>query len=374
MENIQNDSYVDEIRWLSYKKASGSITEEQDQYLTKEIENNDEAKATWQDAMSEFDNAENQQRFRSEDFMATPDWAALHKVSQSRKIRKIYSILIAACLIGAAAITSYFVLTPSKKVETPDQIVLTTASGDKIILADAGTINTDGAVLNNQNSSLSFTASTDEPGSALNTLTVPVGLDYKIRLDDGTLVWMNSATKLYFPFKFGKTREISLEGEAYFEIAQDANRPFIVRIPGGKAVRVLGTSFNVNAYEDQGSKVALISGAVSLKSGNDSVILKPGIQATVVKDDIITAPFDEKFTLSWREGVYHIKSQKLGDVVKIANRWYNQKIVIDDSGLANKAFSGRLDRNAPVTAFLDIAKEVVGFEYYADDSGTLHLK
>lgn len=374
MENIQNESYTDGIRWLTYKKAFGSISDEQDQYLTEAIENNKEARATWEQAMSEFNDPDNQNHFRASTFMTVPNWEAL-SASKNRKgrTRRIYTILAAACVFGAAAI-AYFTLTPSLKIEGPAQITLTTASGDRINLSNPGAIKTDKAILNNQNNTLSFTPTVDEPNTSINTLTVPSGLDYKITLSDGTLVWMNSETKLDFPFKFASTRQISIKGEAYFEIAKEASRPFIVHLPGGKEIRVLGTSFNVNAYDEQDSRVSLITGAVSLKSGRDSLTLKPGIQATILRDNITTAPFNEQLVLSWREGIFHIKYQKMSEVIKVASRWYGLKIVIDTPELGERVFSGKLDRNTPISSFLDIAKEVVEFDYHYDDSGTLHLK
>ncbi|TWW00417.1 FecR family protein [Chitinophaga pinensis] len=255
-----------------------------------------------------------------------------------------------------------------------NNITLTTASGEVIALTGDQTIKTDGALLKGKGSTLNFTTTEEKNNSSINTLTVPSGLDYQIRLDDGTLVRLNSETQMEFPFKFGKHREITITGEAYLEVAPDASRPFIVHLPGGKDVTVLGTSFNVNAYEEQHAKVALVSGSVSLKTGADSVLLKPGTLATTLNENISIAPFDENFELSWREGVFYIKSQRMEDVAKVLSRWYGKKVVIDDSTLATKIFTGKLNRKDPITTFLDNAKELLNFQYEIDNSNVLHLK
>jgi hypothetical protein len=376
MKNIEQEDYAADIRWLSSLKAFGQSTTEQNDYLQQQINSNEQAKAISEEVMAQYKGNEMQNYIKTSEFVTAPNWSKINKDHETRKgrTRKMYTFIAAACIVGAVAAGSIAIALRSNTNDFANQITLKTASGKVIALSGYQTINTDGAVIEGGDSSLNFTATEDKSSTAINTLTVPSGLDYKIQLDDGTLVWMNSETKLDFPFKFGKRREVTITGEAYLEVAADANRPFIVHLPGGKEVRVLGTSFNVNAYEAQSSKVALVSGSVSLKSGTDSVLLQPGTAATASEKDITTAPFDANFELSWREGIFYIKSQRMNEVAKVLSRWYGKKVVIDDPALANKIFSGRVDRKDPITTFLDRAKELLDFQYEFDKSDVLHLK
>jgi transmembrane sensor len=375
MEEIQHQNYEENIRWLTHLRAFGTISTDQEAYLTQELQQNEGAKIAFLEAMNQFNEEKTQSYITAPKYISLPAWEKINASYQARKARtqKIFYILAAASVLGIA-LTSYFIMTPSKTKNNPSQVMLITATGNKIILSGASTINTAGAVLQNQDSSLSFTATADESSTSINTLTVPSGLDYKIRLSDGTLVWMNSETKLDFPFKFGNRREITITGEAYLEVAPGANHPFLVHLPGGKQVQVLGTSFNVNAYESNISRISLLSGTVAVKSGNNSLMLKPGIEAVAGNDGISTNAFDESLVLSWRNGIFHIRSQRMSEVAKVMTRWYGTKVFIDNADLGNKVFSGVLNRKDSMTIFLNKAKEVVDFQYYIDDYGTTHLK
>ena len=375
MEDLQKEEFAAEIKWLTYLKAFGKSTPEQNEYLEQQIDSNEEARVISTEAMIEYNNSETQNYINTSEFTATPDWSKPNGISNNRKsnIRKILAIATAACIIGAVGVF-YFPTLRSGSKTISDKITLQTGTGDVIALTGDQTIRTDGALLKGQGSTLNFTSTEEKSNTAINILMVPSGLDYQIRLDDGTMVWLNSETKMEFPFKFGKRREITITGEAYLEVAPDASCPFIVHLPGDKEVNVLGTSFNVNAYEEQHSKVALVSGSVSFKAGADAVLLQPGMLATTLNENISVAPFDKNFELSWREGVFYIKSQRMEDVAKVLSRWYGKKVVIDNAALADKIFTGKVNRKDPITIFLDNAKELLDFQYEFDNSNVLHLK
>lgn len=232
---------------------------------------------------------------------------------------------------------------------------------DSIISTGDITINTSGNAIESMNGAES---------TALNTLVVPVKLDYQITLSDGTRVFLNSVSKLRFPTKFfGKTREIFLEGEAFLEVAKDKDKPFIVHTKEA-AVKVLGTSFNVNTYGSD-MKTSLVEGSVLLTAKHEqrSLKLTPGIQANYnANSGFKTNPFDAEEVLSWREGVYYFYNLKIKDLAPLINRWFDMSLDFQSNRYNDFAISGLIEKGQ-LQAFLkdleasaDIKYEISGKE------------
>jgi len=180
-----------------------------------------------------------------------------------------------------------------------------------------------------------------------NILSVPAGGRYKLLLSDGTEVLLNAATRLRFPFRFGPAaREVYLEGEAYFKVAGDQRRPFVVHTSLTR-VNVLGTSFNVNSYEEGKVRTALVEGRV-LTEGSDgsSVMLRPGYAAEYQPaKGFASSTFDEEEELSWINGIYYFHDMPVARLTNLASRCYGINIVIDKQKLAGMSITGLLDRN-----------------------------
>jgi hypothetical protein len=252
------------------------------------------------------------------------------------------------------------------------------ANGGVVNLSKSdGTIKTEEAQLSNNNKTLSFSVDTKDKSSlksGTNTLTVPIGLDYKITLSDGTEVWMNSATTLHFPFSFtGKSREISIDGEAFLKVASDPGKPFFVHT-AKSTIQVLGTSFNVNSYDSGTIKVSLVEGAVRMNAGNESVTVKPGMQAVLNASGIHMQSFNEEEELGWRNGLHYFENTTLTDIAKVLPRWFGMHVIMDNAAIGNERFTGRIDRNIPIRTFLDDLKATITVDYYFDDKGILHFK
>jgi len=183
--------------------------------------------------------------------------------------------------------------------------------------------------------------------TAQSVLSVPAGANYKIALSDGSEVVLNSATRLRFPLRFGrKTREVWLDGEAYFKVAGDAGRPFIVHTPLTR-VQVLGTSFNVNTYEAGNVRTALVEGKVSTE-GDDgrSLTLRPGNAAEYHRaKGFSSLAFDEEDELSWMSGIYYFHDMPVKDLIHIASRCYGIEISFDKDKFSGRSLTGLLDRS-----------------------------
>jgi ferric-dicitrate binding protein FerR (iron transport regulator) len=242
-------------------------------------------------------------------------------------------------------------------------------NGDTIRLsgnADAD-IRTKAALLHPGAGLLSFTKG--QPQKGWNTLFVPTGKDYKVVLSDGSIVHLNAFSSLRFPFSFdGKTREVYLDGEAYFDIATNASQPFIVHT-SETSVKVLGTSFNVNAYSDSLVVTSLVAGSVMTNvKESESVILKPGMESIYRKGySQQLSNFDETVTLAWRKGEYAYYNKPLGTLDAVLLHWYGKQLLFEDPLLANKMLTGVIERTQPVTDFLESLDKTSGITYRITD-------
>lgn len=205
--------------------------------------------------------------------------------------------------------------------------------------------------------------------SGWNTLVVPTGKDYKVVLADGSQIHLNAFSKLRFPFSFdGNTREVYLEGEAYFNIAQDAKHPFIVHA-GKVSTRVLGTAFNVNAYNDSMIVTSLVQGSVSTAPADQSAVtLKPGMETVYSPGHTqVVQAFDESVTLGWRKGEYAYYNQSLASLDAVLRHWYGKTLVFADNELATRMLTGVIERDHPVAEFLESLKKSSGIAYHITD-------
>jgi len=228
-----------------------------------------------------------------------------------------------------------------------------------LILADGRTILLDSAadgelahqgatrVLKLDDGALAYQAEAAAGGEMLyNTIRTPRGGQYQIRLPDGTKVWLNAATSLKFPvsFKGADRRDVEVSGEAYFEVAADKDKPFYVK-SGQGLIQVLGTSFNVNAYEDEnGERATLLSGRIKVAHGNSAVLLSPGEQAVVNGDISVNRNADAEQVLAWKNGLFNFRDKNLHDVMRQLSRWYNIDVQYEND-VPDIVFEGEMTRN-----------------------------
>jgi transmembrane sensor len=179
---------------------------------------------------------------------------------------------------------------------------------------------------------------------AMNTMSTPAGGQYQLTLSDGTRVWLNAASSISYPTSFvNKMREVSITGEAYFEVKANAAKPFVVKTDRDK-ITVLGTSFNVNAYKDeQYVKTSLLEGAIHVNEMN----IKPG-QAYQNKNVVIT---DVQQDIAWKNGVFNFSGQDLKMVMRQIERWYNVTVKYEGE-LSDFNIGGKMDRGAKLSGII----------------------
>lgn len=197
-----------------------------------------------------------------------------------------------------------------------------------------------------------------------NTLSTPRGGQYMVTLSDGTMVWLNAATSLKYSVAFaGKERRVELDGEAYFEVAHDAARPFHV-ISKNQDITVLGTRFNVDAYSDEPLvTTSLIEGKISLSSQNEKQVVLPGEQYFTQSTGSIQknpSPDIEQAT-AWKNGRFYFKNAAIEPILKEVSRWYDANIVYQ--GKIDKHFNADISRKLPVSQLLDLLEKTGGVHF-----------
>ncbi len=183
-----------------------------------------------------------------------------------------------------------------------------------------------------------------------NELIVPRGGEYQIVLADGTRVWLNSATKLIFPQNFtGKERRVMLSGEAFFDVARDESKPFIVET-SRMDVKVLGTRFNVNAYTDnEVVSTTLVDGSVEVASGTQKPItLVPGEQAYGEAGELEKREVNIRLYTSWIDGRFMFNNVELEEIVKQISRWYDVEIFFTNENVKRTRFTGGMVKFKPL--------------------------
>ena len=195
------------------------------------------------------------------------------------------------------------------------------------------------------------------------TLTTPKGGQYQVTLPDGTRVWLNASSSITFPTAFASSeRRVTITGEIYFEVTKNKQKPFVVDVDERSRVQVLGTSFNINAYGDDGNiKTTLLEGSVKVDNqsaiGNwQSAILKPGEQAVLSgTHSLFTIDHspDLEQVLAWKNGIFDFTGADLKSVMKQLERWYD--ITVQYSGAVPKiTFDGKMYRNVNFSGVLQM--------------------
>ncbi|MEN0052670.1 MAG: FecR domain-containing protein [Mucilaginibacter sp.] len=283
-------------------------------------------------------------------------------------------IAAAASIILCLAVGGYFMLQKQQPVQQVAQnqsndilpgsnkAVLTLANGKKINLSDAG----NGKLAQQQgisisksgNGQITYTVSDNKDAGntvAYNTIETPVGGQYQVKLPDGTRVWLNAASTLRYPvFFMGKTREVQLAGEAYFEVAHNKKIPFRV-INARQTIEVLGTHFNVMSYpEEDAIETTLLEGSIKINSGTQVKIISPGQQAQVTSSGMnIADDADLDAVVAWKNGKIQFADAKIETIMRMLARWYN--IDVQYSGtLVNTSFGGSVSRSKNLSEVLKV--------------------
>ena len=253
--------------------------------------------------------------------------------------------------------------------------VLTLANGQMIPLgkeATDSTIITDGTQISASGSGVTYASGVESESVVYNKLEIPRGGEFCLTLSDGTRVWLNSETSIQYPVAFGaKERRVFVQGEAYFEVAKDAKKPFTVQFMSS-SVTVLGTSFNIRAYpEEKRSQTTLAEGSVRIYSPGSSMLLKPGEQAEVsaLSGEMVKQEVEVKNFTSWKDGRFVFEQQPLEDIMRTLERWYDIRVIFNDEGAKRISLSGNMKRYGDFSQVMKMLQMTgdVRFELHGND-------
>jgi ferric-dicitrate binding protein FerR (iron transport regulator) len=302
---------------------------------------------------------------------------ALNKIYRKAGIHNPYrntTIIAITSIAASVLLLIYFQFSQNiftgNIIDGPQAQSIVPGSNKAVLILDDGSqhdltsgqntiIDADGAKIKNSGNSLEYVGSsgqTTEP--KYNTLKIPRGGEYFIVLSDSTRVWLNSETILRFPVQFaGDIRRVELSGEAYFEVAKNAEVPFVV-VSDNQQIKVLGTQFNVSSYpDDQQISTTLVEGKVDVSlAGNPEthIVLKPSEQGQFSKENnqmakriVDVTPF-----VAWKDGRFVFHDQPLQDIMKTLSKWYDVEVVFANEGDKSLRFTGNLERYAEFGSIL----------------------
>ncbi len=244
--------------------------------------------------------------------------------------------------------------------------VLANQRAGNVVKVSAGLLKYDQSSIINPQSSAEY-----------NMITTPLGGQYQIILSDGSKVWLNAGSSLKFPVAFSeKERKVFVSGEAYFEIAQNAQTPFIVHILSGKGqpegvIQVLGTDFNINAYNDAPSvKTTLVDGSVKVLNGDNKQLLLPGEQAEMQDNGSIKVNkninLDE--IIAWKNGLFDFEGNDIEEVMNQIAKWYN--VEVNYAAIPPAHFVGTISRNVNIPEVLKML-EMTGAAHFKVEGRTV---
>ncbi len=336
------------------------------------------------------------EQLKSEDQDDSIMWEHI-KSSFKTPVRKLnyWKYAVAASIVIVVGLTVYFQKNDNSLIEitTPvivnnnieigtDKAILTTETGEDIVLEEgkqylANNVSSDGEKIIYRE-----TETNTKSEIEYNYMTVPRGGQFYVELSDDTKVWLNSDSKIKYPKTFiaNQDREVELiYGEAYFDVSPSTahNGDKFKVISQGQTIEVLGTEFNIKAYQDENEiYTTLVEGKVEVSNHVFTKILKPNQQSIVARnsDSIVVNQVDVYNETSWKKGIFSFKGKSFKEISKVLSRWYDVDIVFENKKLEEKKFTGVLSKNQNIEHILlnmkktnfinayDINKQLITFK------------
>lgn len=258
--------------------------------------------------------------------------------------------------------------TPERIEAGKNGAVLTLADGRQVVLDSLGNgivAEQQGTQVIMKNGNLVYDIDQQAPvaATAYNTMSTPRGRQFRITLPDGTGVWLNAGSSIRYPTQFnGSDRVVYVTGEIYFEVAKNAGKPFYVSVNDATRVAVLGTSFNINAYDNEPSiGMTLVEGKIRVMTNNENVTLAPGKQARVTGTDLKVLTVDTDQVIAWKSGLFNLNDLPFQAIMRQIERWYDVDVEYEN-GVPDLPLVGEISRDVPLQGLLKNL-ERLGMQY-----------
>ncbi|WP_286155731.1 FecR family protein [Parabacteroides goldsteinii] len=281
-----------------------------------------------------------------------------------RVLRRLSVWMAAVCVLSLGSFYMLNSLQKEMPLETVSgvwgerQAQLILSSGESVVLNgnDCQLTEANGmTIFIDTNGAVNYAVSGEEQTELLyNTVITPLGGEYSIVLADGTRVWLNAGTEFRYPVSFTENRrEVYLSGEAYFEVRQDKNKPFVVWT-GEVQIEVLGTAFNVNSYNSDRVEAVLVEGSVNVSNVTDKINLRPGQRGTVLKSEreIRVDEVDVYVYTAWKDGNFVFENQTLENIMEQLSRWYDVDVFYTREAARQECLSGEMTRYREIRSLL----------------------
>ena len=377
-----------EIARIIQKSLKGKLSESEEKLLSDWRKVSEENEHAFQRMISEDFYTVGMEKLETYDYRVAYGRFLQKKYQRRRKRRFLISMarVAAVALPFVMAVVLYVGLNREEEqtlrpslasniLPGTSKAVLTLANGQMIPLGKEttdSTIITDGTQISASGSGITYADGGESEAVVYNKLDIPRGGEFCLTLSDGTRVWLNSETSIQYPVVFGtKERRVFIQGEAYFEVAKDAKKPFTVQFMSS-SVTVLGTSFNIRAYpEEKQSQTTLAEGSVRIYSPGSSMLLKPGEQAEVkaLSGEMVKQEVEVKNFTSWKDGRFVFEQQPLEDIMRTLERWYDIRVIFRDEGAKRISLSGNLKRYGDFSQVMNMLQMTgdVRFELHGND-------
>jgi len=368
MKNNSN-TYLYDIAAIILAYLRDEVDEEGLRELNVWLEESDSHKALFARIQDEKMQYEDIQKILSYD--AGGAWQVVQQKAawrRRKRLTRVYRVAVSVVIIFGVAIAFLLreeatTVVPVVKVEeiTPGRSMakLTVASGDVYHLDSLHQVDLITSLAENNGKEVVFIDRQLEEGASeikYNKVEIPRGGEYQIVLGDGTRVYLNAQTELRFPESFASSEQrlVYLSGEAYFEVTKNPSKPFVVQCKD-YAVKVLGTSFNVNSYEgDETSKTTLATGKVEIDMDGKQTILNPGQQAIIKNGEVNVKEVDVEVYTTWMFDNFRFQSESIQEIMTKLSRWYAIDVFYMNESVRNYHFTGYLPRYAKIADVLEL--------------------
>lgn len=405
---------ISQIKNLLDSYIAGSATQQEQQLVEQWLEENDQQNTEWQLMNNKDKAAWLLQLYRDIDNSITPKdagWQDDDTIDSSLAWYKKFWLPVAAALIVSIGAGIYYFLLPQQERATPvsviapqlqndalpgtNKAILMLDNGKTILLDDSQDgvlVKQGGTAVSKQGENLMYKGKGNNDKDApvvFNTLTTPRGGQYKLVLADGSKVWLNASSSIRYPVSFtGNERKVEITGEVYFEISQlsvdglkgkaTKRIPFIVKVNmlgrEGAEVEVLGTHFNINAYDDEDAiSTTLLEGSIKIspprpnEKSLEAVIITPGQQARLNKNGLLQLVKEVNIeeTVAWKNGLFMMDGVAIPAVLRQLARWYDVDIVYGN-GIPEGRITGDIPRDMNLSEVLKVM-ELSGVHFKIDN-------